>query len=219
MRTSNAEAEMGITYGHWRQASLEAATVPLVGAESSFERALSLCGQLDRGILGYSDALQGHRGCRECWLRWEAHAAVKAATEAGQPFDSPLVKCPICDLFVDIRQSYDETLCKGCQHQVVASGFSWELLWARIQQHCSKAQKLLGGCLLCIILGLQALISCAIWFLCKAQLEESAAIKPGYAPLFGQIVSNHSASTSDSWNYTRSNLVGIYGPLVSDFFR
>jgi len=116
----------------------------------------------------YSEALDSHRGCARCWLRWEEQKAELAA-EAGRSPDL-LVRCPVCDLLVDIRRTYDAVLCKPCQQAVLAKG-GLRLMMLRWQARCWEARRIVGVVALCLMFGIQGLVSLLLWEICGQQLR------------------------------------------------
>jgi len=123
--------------------------------------------------LDYAASLEGHRGCRQCWERWEQQQVQSAAANGDNVDDC--VRCPICDLRVDIRRAYDTVLCKPCQRNVVAKGdakVKGLLLVAKMKGFCWRSRQLIGLSMLCGFFGAQALISLLAWSICGFQLEK-----------------------------------------------
>ncbi|CAE8635640.1 unnamed protein product [Polarella glacialis] len=163
-------------------------------------------------VAEFSQSLHGHRGCKDCWSRWEAQGA-KTAAAAGSS-TSWTVHCPVCDLPVDIRQSYDEALCKPCQREVVARGVSWGLLRARFEVQMMKVQKLLGICVLCLLLGIQAMVSMLIWELCAHQIEAGLNSAPTGHVQVPKVMSSASSLSPQS-NHSSGHADGVLAAMAA----
>jgi len=120
----------------------------------------------------YSGALESHRGCGHCWLRWEAQQ-IEAAAEAGERIEVA-VKCPVCNLSVDIRRAYDEALCTPCQRQVVARGNKAALIVAKAKSCMHRCRGVAALALLCTVFGVQALFSMVLWEIFEVQIGKAA---------------------------------------------
>jgi len=146
------------------EASLLTAEAPAAGGAAALGGAGGARGAV--GPVAYSDALQGHRGCARCWLRWEAQQVRRASSRpshSGSPVPALDVKCPVCNLTVDVRRGYEAVLCRPCQHAVVARGGRWVFVLARARACFRRMQGLFALCFLCLGFGLQALVAVVVW--------------------------------------------------------
>lgn len=135
-------------------------------------------------LVPYTGALESHRGCGRCWLRWEAQQ-ISAAAEAGERIDLA-VKCPVCNLAVDIRSAYDEALCAPCQRRVVARGNETALALAKAKACCHRCRGVVALGILCTVFGIQALFSMVLWELFESQISKAADDPGGFLTIGGQ---------------------------------
>lgn len=117
----------------------------------------------------YSEALKSHRGCAGCWKKWEMrqvqlHSAGKLA-----------VKCPVCNLLVDIRKTYGDIMCRSCQKAVVARGGNWRVWMGQKMLSAGASRRCQAGLaltVLCMFFGLQSLFSMVFWEICQESLHK-----------------------------------------------
>lgn len=164
----------------------------------------------------YSAALRAHRGCSDCWLRWEELRA-NALLEAPRS-RRLIVRCPVCDLSVDIRRAYDTVLCEHCQSEVVAKGaslsLSLALLRARFAQTLWLMKIALGLCSLGLLFGMQALVSIAVFYFCEQRLEVALAHQNISASVetYQPPPSGHHVNAELVRNFTMQVMSNLFGP-------
>lgn len=137
------------------------------------DAAITLCqrGTDTHAACEYTTALENHRGCGQCWLRWEARQ-VEQAAQVGEPPDLA-VKCPVCHMHVIIRRGYDAVLCRSCQREIIASGGELKLFFARCQAFARHFRMIIGLCVLCAVFGVQALVSTLLWLIAEDQIDKA----------------------------------------------